>query len=328
MSCVGSAGRAGGAVDVARAVRMRAAERMRAVQTRRAQTRPGPVALHPQSSRPRPDAVVTQPRMSLVVLVRLISLLGLVAGLSAGASTIRQRPATQSGTSQSSHRIPAIGERLTYDVKFSAVKVGSGFMEAVGYENVRGVSTLHVRFVVRGGTFFYKVNDVLESWIDTARFTSLRHKQDLSEGSKDRERNYEFFPERRTFSEDAKPEEPGLADPLDDGSFLYFVRRVPLEVGRTYEFNRYFRPDRNPVKIIVLRRERIRVPAGEFNAVVIQPIIKTKGLFSEGGKAQVWLSDDSARVMLQMKSSLPIGSLNLYLREYRPAAGAALIRSN
>ncbi|HYW51260.1 MAG TPA: DUF3108 domain-containing protein, partial [Gemmatimonadaceae bacterium] len=87
-------------------------------------------------------------------------------------------------------------------------------------------------------------------------------------------------------------------------------------------------PDRNPVRIVVLRRERITVPAGTFNTIVIQPIIKAKGLFSEGGKAQVWLTDDSARVMVQMKSSLPVGSLNLYLREYRPAAGAALIRGS
>lgn len=225
-------------------------------------------------------------------------------------------------------RLPRIGERLEYDVKFSAVRVGSGFMEAVGYEPVRGVSALHVRFVVRGGTFFYKVNDLLESWIDTTHFHSLRHRQDLSEGTRDRERTFEFFPDRRTFAQDGGAEQPGLADPLDDGSFLYFVRRIPLEVGHTYDFNRYFRPDRNPVRIIVLRRERITVPAGTFNAIVIQPIIKSKGLFSEGGRAQLWLSDDSARVMLQMKSSLPIGSLNLYLREYRPATGAALIRGN
>ena len=225
-------------------------------------------------------------------------------------------------------RVPHVGERLVYDVKFSAVKVGSGFMEAVGYEPVRGVNALHVRFVVRGGTFFYKVNDVLESWIDTAGFMSLRHKQDLSEGSRDRERNFEFFPERRTFSQDSQPEIPGVSNPLDDGSFLYFVRRVPLVVGQTYDFARYFRPDRNPVRIIVLRKERIRVPSGTYNTVVIQPIIKAKGIFSEGGKAQVWLTDDSARVMVQMKSSLPIGSLNLYLREYRPAAGSALIRGH
>jgi hypothetical protein len=32
--------------------------------------------------------------------------------------------------------------------------------------------------------------------------------------------------------------------------------------------------------------------------------------------------------MLQMKSSLPIGSINLYLREYRPSAAGALVHGN
>jgi hypothetical protein len=89
-------------------------------------------------------------------------------------------------------------------------------------------------------------------------------------------------------------------------------------VGRTYEFNRYFKPGSNPVKIVVLRKERIDVPAGRFNTIVIQPIIKTRGIFSEGGRAEVWLADDASRVVVQMKSKLPFGSLNLYLTSYRP----------
>ena len=266
-----------------------------------------------------------------MLLVRHLSSIALLAAVSGstGPASARVHPVPGPDAAMIEEpRVPQVGERLDYDVKFSAVKVGSGFMEAVGYEPVRGVNALYVKFTVRGGTFFYKVNDVLESWIDTTRFVSLRHHQELSEGSRDRDRHFEVFPERRTFSLDGKPEEPGVADPLDEGSFLYFVRRVPLEVGRTYEFARYFRPDRNPVRIIVLRRETIKVPAGTFRTVVIQPIIKAKGLFSEGGKAQVWLTDDSARVMVQMKSSLPIGSLNLYLRAYRPATGAPLVRDN
>ena len=75
--------------------------------------------------------------------------------------------------------------------------------------------------------------------------------------------------------------------------------------------------------IRVVRRERIRVPAGEFDAIVIQPVIKSRGLFGENGHAEVWLSDDENHIMLQMKSGLKIGSLNLFLKSYRPALGAS-----
>jgi hypothetical protein len=57
--------------------------------------------------------------------------------------------------------------------------------------------------------------------------------------------------------------------------------------------------------------------------VVIRPIIKSRGIFSEGGRAELWISDDDRRIMVQLKSQLKIGSLNLYLKSYTPGTGSA-----
>jgi len=162
---------------------------------------------------------------------------------------------------------------------------------------------------------FYSVNDHYESWFDTTTMASLRYRQNIDEGSYERERTFEIYPERQTFSENGKPEEPGVSLPLDDGSFIYFVRTLSLDLGQTFEFNRYFRPDRNPVRLEVLRKERIKVPAGEFDAIVVRPAIKSKGIFSGDSKAEIWFSDDSLRLMLRMKSGLPFGTLQLELRD-------------
>ena len=211
----------------------------------------------------------------------------------------------------------AAGERLAYDVKFSSLDVGDAVMEVLGLENVRGREALHIRFNVKGGTLFYKVNDRYESWIDTLNLVSLRHWQEIDEGSYERERKYEIMPEIGVYKENDKPTQPTVAEPLDDGSFFFFLRTIPLEVGKTYTFDRYFKPDRNPVTVTVVRRERIKVPAGTFDAIVLHPTIKAKGVFGEGGQAEIWLADDSSRIMLQMKSKLKIGSLNLYLKQIR-----------
>lgn len=216
-----------------------------------------------------------------------------------------------------------VGEKLVYDVKFGPVKVGTGSMEVAKIDTVRGREVFHTTFRVKGGTFFYRVNDLLESWFDRETFASLRFRQDMEEGGRNRERTFEIFPDRQVFAEEGKAERPSVKEPLDDGSFLYFVRTVPLTVGNTYEFDRYFRPDRNPVRVRVLRREKITVPAGTFHTIVLQPIIKAKGIFSENGQAEVWLADDSTRIMLQMKSKLSFGTLNLYLRSYRPTTTPA-----
>jgi hypothetical protein len=214
------------------------------------------------------------------------------------------------------------GERMEYDVKFGVLRVGNAHMEVVALDNLRGRPAWHTAFWVQGGNFMYRVNDVYESWMDAETLSSLRFVQMLEEGGKDTERRFEIYPERAIFIQTSKKppkEEPSVSQPLDDGSFLYFLRTIPLEVGKTYDFNRYFRPDRNPVRIKVLRKESVKVPAGTFNAIVVQPVIKTKGIFSENGHAEVWLSDDDRHIMLQLKSKLSFGSLNLYLKSYVPS---------
>jgi hypothetical protein len=240
--------------------------------------------------------------------------LALIAAAGLAGSDRRQET-----VAQAARRPFVVGESLSYEVRFGPVPVGHGSMEVVGIESLRGREAYHTRFVLRGGTAFYRVNDRYESWFDARTLESLRYVQQIDEGPYERERAYEIYPERGVFIEAGKPEpQPTVAEPLDEGSFLYFLRTIPLEVGRTYEFNRYFRPDRNPVTLTVVRRERISVPAGTFDAIVVRPTIKTRGIFSQGGRAEVWFADDSTRRVLQMKSRLPFGTLDLYLTSARP----------
>lgn len=255
--------------------------------------------------------------------------------LLSGAALASQTPQPETAAAASATRgfssvAPAAvpfgpGERADYEVRFGPVKVGSASMYMGPMQQVRGISAWYAVFRLQARALLFGVNDVFESWIDPTTFNSLRFHQTQEEGLRDRAKRYEIYPERGVYFEmDKKPprEQRGVRDPLDDGSLLYFVRTMPLVVGRTYELDRYFRPDRNPVTIRVLRKEVVEVPAGRFNAIVVQPIIRTSGIFSENGKAQVWLSDDERRVVLQVKSTLSFGSINLFLRSYKPAASA------
>ena len=213
------------------------------------------------------------------------------------------------------------GERSTFEVRFGAVRVGSGSLEMTGIQMVRGREAWHTTFTVQGGTFFYRVNDVYQSWIDRENLYSMMFIRQIEEGTRRRTQSFEIIPERGIYIERTRQKtetEKTVAEPLDEAAFLYFVRTIPLKVGESYDFNRYFMPDRNPVRLRVLRKERITVPAGTFNAIVVRPIIKTSGIFSEKGQAEVWLSDDSSRKLLQVKSRLSFGSLNLFLTSYTP----------
>ncbi|HEX7547006.1 MAG TPA: DUF3108 domain-containing protein, partial [Gemmatimonadaceae bacterium] len=57
------------------------------------------------------------------------------------------------------------------------------------------------------------------------------------------------------------------------------------------------------------------LPAGRFAAIVLQPTIKTNGLFSENGRAEIWLSDDEHRILLRMDTHFSLITLGLQLRK-------------
>jgi Protein of unknown function (DUF3108) len=216
------------------------------------------------------------------------------------------------------------GERFGYDASFGFVHVGHGTMELAGFDTVRSRPAWRATLTISGGPPLYKVRDSTVSWFDVRTLSSFRYMQHLNEGSYHANRTFEIYPERATYARAGKPETQSVPDPLDDTSFLYFVRTIPLEVGKSYEFSRYFQPEGNPVVIRVLRKERIKVPAGWFNTIVVQPMISAPGLFSKKEGAEVWLSDDNRRIIVQIKSHVIFGSLRLSLREYTPGISAEL----
>ncbi|MEO7086301.1 MAG: DUF3108 domain-containing protein [Gemmatimonadaceae bacterium] len=244
------------------------------------------------------------------ILVVLAAGIGLIGSADTSA---RREPAREPLALHEIARRPFhVGERLTYQAKVNFLNAGTATMSVEDIEPYRGHTTYHTIFDVKGRILLFHVNDHYESWFDTSSMISIHHVQHIDETRNSADRTYDFYPERKVYVRNGV-ENPSVSEPLDEGSFIYFIRSIPLDVGKTYEFNRYYHPDRNPVVIKVGRREHITVPAGEFDAIVIQPIIKSKGLFSENGQAEVWFSDDSARTLLRLKSKLPFGTLSLEL---------------
>lgn len=238
-----------------------------------------------------------------------IALVGLVVAAGAGR---------QDGSGPEPAAVPfGVGERLTYEVKFGVIRVGEAELRVVGIDTVDGSPTYHVRYTLRGGLPFYKVDDEQESWLDVYGLFSRKFRQDLREGDYRRNREYVFDVDRRISVRNDGETDTIPAEPLDDASFLYFVRSLPLEVGARYEFDRYFRLDRNPVILEVLRRDTVLVPAGRFPVIVVRPIIKAGGVYGEGGRSEVFLADDASRIVVHTRSKAKVGSLSLYLKEHR-----------
>ncbi len=230
------------------------------------------------------------------------------------ASITDSVPAVRAGTAGVLKRFEA-GEKLIYDAKYGLLKVGRASMELLGYDTIRGQPALHARFQLQGGTMIYRLNDVLESWIDTS-FTSVKFVQDYQEGGRKRYAEYHIYPDSGFYRQVGRDTAMVTsARPLDDAAFFYFVRTVDLEVGDTLEFHRYFKPDRNPVVLQVLKRDTIDVPAGSFPTLVVRPVIRGRGIFAEAKEARLWISDDERRLIVQMQTKFPFGRITLKLKK-------------
>jgi len=210
-----------------------------------------------------------------------------------------------------------IGERLTYGAKYGIFSVGTAVMEVVGIDTVRGIEAVHIQFRISGGALWYHLDQTIESWVGRHDFQSRRFRSVQDERDRHRERTYEIYPDSGFYREVGRDTTfATVAQPLDDAAFLYWIRTVPLEVGKRYEYARYFRPDRNPVIIEVLRRERVGVAGKKWDAIVVRPKIpQGRGIFAEKSETRIWLSDDARRIVLAIQSNFSFGQVTLKLKE-------------
>lgn len=242
------------------------------------------------------------------------------AALLAAGTTHAQPARSASLTSASAPSVTfapvpfAVGEELRYKATFGGIPAGTARMRVDGIELVRGRPAYHLVFAIDGGVPLFRVRDRYESWVDVQTLASLRHRQEIAEGRYRRTTTYEIYPERAEFRKDDEPMEASVRQPLDDGSFIYAVRIAAVRAGETRRDDRYFRPDRNPVVLTGLRQERITVAAGTFATTVVRPSIRANGLFSDGGEAQVWFTDDAHRVPVQLKTRFAKFALTLTLQ--------------
>lgn len=210
------------------------------------------------------------------------------------------------------------GEHLEYKVKVGIFNAGDGYMSVLGVDEHEGNPVYRVNLGIKGGVGPARVNDMYHTWLDVTTLQTWRYIRDIDEVGYQSYRHWEFYPdimrwERIDFDRGG---DLGSALPLDEIAFIYYIRTLPLEMGKTYTLNRYFKEDGNPVKVTVLRKDQRETEGVLYNTIVVAPEIQTDGLFGEGGQSEIHFTDDERRVPVYVKSDIPNfpGSLTLHLR--------------
>jgi hypothetical protein len=201
----------------------------------------------------------------------------------------------------------APGEHLVYQVNVGRRTVGEAVMRVSGPEGIRGQRANRLTFETRARLGPASVEDRTYSWVDPQTLATLRYHKYERNPLFSSHTKVDVFPgEGRWKDEDGSEGRTPSARPLDELSFIYHVRALPLRDGDRYECHRHYDRERAPVRTRVIGRERVTVPAGTFDVIVVEMVVDDARRFGGSGTIRLHLTDDDRRVPVRIETRMPV----------------------
>jgi hypothetical protein len=217
----------------------------------------------------------------------------------------------------------APGERLTYAGHARMGVSGKGTISVDSPTQLRGTTIWVLHSDMRGTLGPISAKEQNASWLNPATMTSLRYTSSANHLLKRSNDAVDIFAEERRWK-GARGLEGMLVTeaPLDELSFLFFLRTLPLLSDTALTFSRHFDEARNPTLVRVVGREEVEVGAGRFHAIVVEMRVRDARRYDGEGVIRIYLSDDRCRLLLRLESKVPdAGSATLGLTAYEGAQG-------
>jgi len=212
-----------------------------------------------------------------------------------------------------------VGERIRFQVKYGIIDAGTSTMEVEAIDTTHGHITYRLHSRTTSNNFidaFYKVRDRMTSWIDTSSLATVQFEKSLNEGKYNKDYSVWFdYNNMQAVSADTTI---AIEDEMQDVlSLFYFIRSFDLSVGDTVRMSSFDNNKISPFLLAVTGKETVRVPAGKYECLVVEPFVESDFLFKYEGGLTIWFTDDEQNIPVLMKSKASIGSMILRLESYR-----------
>ena len=221
------------------------------------------------------------------------------------------------------------GEELKFDISWSFITAGKAQLNSSQFIEANGQKMYLLEAYAQSYPVIdaiFKVRDINMSWITEDLTRSAGYWQSVKEGSYARDEwlifdyktnTYTIHKKDKKGNIEHKPHEFKGTSVVDMLSSLYFVRNQELPLKGEVFFDIVNRGEQYPLKVIVLGKEKVKVKAGKFNCIVVEPVISGEGIFVSKGKSlKVWLTDDEYKMPVKMAVEVFIGSVKAELTEY------------
>ena len=216
---------------------------------------------------------------------------------------------------------PFVGEKYKYSVGWEFINAGTAEINITKM----GDNGFRVHNFARTNGFFdmfKKVRDTLVSegiCLDEKMQSTLFWTDQLETGKHSKKRieylwednkvKYELNGKKQDFNVKA-----GHLSVLDA---FYLTRMQPPTKGKPISILVFDSEKKYDVVVKLLKRERLRDPRGKWvDCLVIQPELKTEGVFTSVGVIKIWLTNDARRIPLKITAKIKIGRIVVRLTEY------------
>ncbi|MEK6646956.1 MAG: DUF3108 domain-containing protein [Candidatus Firestonebacteria bacterium] len=210
------------------------------------------------------------------------------------------------------------GEKLTFAIQYMKITAGIATMEVREITNTEGKDAYHIVTTAKSLPFFstfHKVDDRVETYIDVYSFLPIRLEQYLVEGTLKKNSNAYFDNEKNTVTEENKIY--NAPDNVHDilSCFFYF-RTQKVEIGKDIPITVYSEGEFHNLKVQIINKEVVKVPAGKFNTLVVKPIMNFESIFKQEGDITIWVTDDVRHIPVKMAAkAFLVGAINVVLTE-------------
>ena len=218
------------------------------------------------------------------------------------------------------------GEFLRYDVSYGYFDAAEATLEIKeSAQKINGRSTMHIvgKGRSRGAlSFFFRVEDRYETYIDEEALLPWEFNRHVREGGYALDRNIKFnhYNNKATVNEKETqhyPVEPNTQDLL---SAFYYARTLDLQnakFNQEFVVNTFFDRQMYPLKFKFLGKDELKTKLGTFECLKFRPMVEAGRVFKEEEDVTIWISNDTNKVPLRVKSDLLVGSIVMELVEHK-----------
>lgn len=211
-----------------------------------------------------------------------------------------------------------MGEKLSFDIRYGIILAGTGMMTVdreFFYQNRIVQRVLFEAKSTAAYSWIYKVEDQYVTYLDKHGIFPWKFIQKIREGSYKKDNEVEFDQLNGVAVEKGKTYKipPYTHDIL---SAFYYFRNIDLKNAKpgTYlKLSNYSKGKVHPLDVRIVGWQKVKVPAGTFNCVVLEPLVKAGGLFKNEGTLFVWLTNDQLKIPVKVETKVLIGSITVEL---------------